>query len=762
MAKENAVQNSRRSTLHPKNGFGTGGIIIFILLILVAGGACYYYYDMQQKERIRMEQEAKAQEEARAERIRKLNEEAKRAREEAERERLKAEEEAQRKAAEEAEKEAQRKAAAEREARRKAEEEERLRRERERQSKKEPKKVAEPEKGDYDESVDLTGKLSREEQEKFSAMTENLLKVGNYDEFSKAFTQKTVGAVRGLLGGKDEKLDYPSYRASRNLMNAVELCILINYVGESGLRALTHPTSGTSAEFPAIEGASPKNGCEFLRWLLNDPSRPLHVFIQNFMLQEGNPKNMEYSLRTLYAIWLNTPEDDRAKYLNLAIACSLVNPDIARSNGSLRNPEAPILTMPEVFVYYYQRDSKNRLLTNVQKMSVAKLLMVVDARLTRSEFDWVEKNLNYDRASWSSKAYNSVKYLMDRATDGKDPYTHYTFAEILKEGGVCRDQAYYAANTAKVMGIPAVYAVGDGDRGLHAWVVSHDSDTVWNQINSYGYKTGTYINPCSGRRHHESMLLLQTKKEKPGQYDGAADCIALSRFLLSNGNVDEARSAARYVSGAFPTLTAAWSNLVTMLGQSGGSKIETDEWQRIRSTLVAQSRKNTELTDIAAEVEDRYLIRNGSDADKKQAMTRSLRQLRNNGGEERSDLVVKAIGRQASLLTDSKNVRGLNKLFTRELKNYTGRGDVFAELLSVCMANYEKAGATARDWEQLAKVAEKLFEKEIRSGGGDYFKLKKEANIQQIIAKLYTNAGKTKKATQILAEADERLKNAKQ
>ena len=110
-----------------------------------------------------------------------------------------------------------------------------------------------------------------------------------------------------------------------------------------------------------------------------------------------------------------------------------------------------------------------------------------------------------------------------------------TFEEIRKEGGVCRDQAYYAANTAKVMGIPAVYAVGDGDRGPHAWVVSNDSETQWNQINSYGYKTGTYSNPCSGRWHHESMLLLQTKKEKPGQYDGAADCIALSRFLTVHG-----------------------------------------------------------------------------------------------------------------------------------------------------------------------------------------------------------------------------------
>lgn len=759
--KRSTPSSSSRTAGRPvKKSGGNGGIIILLLLILAVGGGCYYYYTVQEKERIRMEKEAKAREKARAEKARKAKEEAERkAREKAEAERLKAEEEeARRKAAEE---EARRKA--EEEARRRAEEEERRRREQEQQQEEpdeepeEPEQPTEPEKGDYDDSVDLTGTLSREDREKFNAMLENLLKEGNYEEFSKAFTQKTVEAVRGLLGGSGEKLNYHAYRSSRNLMNSVELCTLINYAGESGMKAITHPEDAS-----AIKGSSPEKGRDFIRWLVNDRSRPLHAFIQNFMLQEGRPENMAYSIQTLYTIWLNTPEKERAKYLNLAIACSLVNPGTARSNGSMRNPKTPALTMPEIFEYFRLRDSKKKLLTDVKKMSVARLLLVVDARLNRSEFEWVEKNLSYDRASWASKAYNSIKYLMERAKNGKDPYTHYTFAEIKKEGGVCRDQAYYAANTAKVMGIPAVYAVGDGDRGPHAWVVSNDAETQWNQINSYGYKTGTYANPCSGRRHHESMLLLQTQKEKPGQYDGAADCIALSRFLLSNENVDEARGAARYVTGAFPTLTAAWSNLVEMLEQEGGSEIGMGEWRRIHNTLGVQSRKNTELTDIASDVEDKHIINDRSATGKKQAMDRSLRQLRRNGGEERSDLVVEAIGRQGTMLAENQDVRGLYNLYRRELKGYTKRGDVFGLLLGQCISNYEKAGATKRDWAQLAKEAEKLFEKEIRSGGGDYFKLTKEVAIQKQVANLYANAENEKKADKIMADAMERLKNAKQ
>ncbi len=757
MAQKRSTRPSSSSRPVKKSG-GNGGIIILLLLILAVGGGCYYYYTVQEKERIRLEKEAKAREAARAEKARKAKEEAERlAREKAEQARLKAEEEARRKAAEE---EARRKAEEE-EARRRAEEERRRKQQQEEPDEvpDEPEPPTEPEKGDYDDSVDLTGTISREDREKFNAMLENLLKEGNYAEFSKAFTQKTVEAVNGLLGGSGERLNYHAYRSSRNLMNSVELCTLINYAGESGMRFITHPEdSPTSKPF---KGSSPEKGRDFIRWLVNDRSRPLHAFIQNYMLQEGRPEHMSFAIQTLYHIWLNTPERDMAKYLNLAIACSLVNPGHANSTGRLRNPKTPLLTLPELFEYFRQRDSKRKLLTDVKKMSVARLLLVVDIRLNRSELEWVEKNLSYDRASWANKAYNSIKYLMERAKNGKDPFTHYTFAEILKQGGICMDQAYYSANTSKVMGIPAVYTVGDGDRGPHAWVVSNDAEGVWKQTNSYGYKTGTYSNPCSGRQHHESTLLLQTKKEKPGQYDGAADCIALSRFLLSNGNVDEARGAARYVISAFPTLTAAWSNLVEMLGQDGGSEVEPGEWRRVHNMLGVQSRKNTELTDIAAEVEDKYIISGRSASGKKQAMDRSLRQLRRNGGEERSDLIVEALGRQASMLAENKDIRGLYNLYRKELKGYTKRGDIFGQLLSQCISNYEKAEASPRDWAQLAKEAEKLFEKEIRSGGGDYFKLTKEVSIQRQVADIYSKADNSKKAEKISKDANERLSNAK-
>ena len=62
-----------------------------------------------------------------------------------------------------------------------------------------------------------------------------------------------------------------------------------------------------------------------------------------------------------------------------------------------------------------------------------------------------------------------VEYLMERAVDGLNPYQEYSFAEILKEGGICGDQSYFCVNTARAQGIPAMTIAGETDLGGHAW-----------------------------------------------------------------------------------------------------------------------------------------------------------------------------------------------------------------------------------------------------------------------------------------------------
>ncbi len=734
----------------------SAGVWVTLLVALALGGGGYYYVQEQQRaEEARLAALAKAEREVELRRQRE-EEERRRAEEEARRQREAAEEaERQRLAAEEAER--KRLEAEEAERRRLAEEEaERLRKLREQQTEPDPEPVPEPEptKTIYDNELVLVGGASntKENREIFDGMVNQMLEKGEYELFATAFAKKIRACAPELISG--EKMSYSTYRSSKVLASAMDLCLVLEMAEPAGMAALLGvPAEGGQ---PSADAAAAR---EFLLWALNAKSRPLHCFMRAFELNEGRPQNMAGAMKTWFTLWKATPEKMRDKYLNLAIACSLLRPEVANSGGMLRNPQTPILTVPQVYDYFCEMDAKKKLLVDVKKMSVSQLLYVVDVRLPRSEFDWVQENLKYTQAQWG-QAYPSIRYLMARATNGKDPYTHYTFAELRKEGGVCRDQGYFAANTAKCKGIPAVYITGDGDRGPHAWIATMVDALTWKQTGSYGYNTGRFTNPCSGRGQHESVLLSQNKTTTDERLTGAAEGMIVSDYLSRIGCTNEARAAAKYVTSAFPRLTAAWSNRLKVLSAEPDNMPDEETWKQVSRELGRLGRHNPELLDFAAEIESDHLMEGKSVASQKSSMKRSLRKLQRSVGDERSDLVLEAVERQAELLVEAKDMRGLAALYKKQLKESTKRGDVFQSLLSSYMRHWEELEATERNWGSLAKEVESIFEKGVLTGTSDHFKLKKEVAIQKMIAEAYRKAGNDRKADKLSESADRRLKNS--
>lgn len=743
MAKQVLKSAKQIRTRKPQKSGGKGWLVALLLIALGGGG--YYGYDMYQKK----ENERKAQEAARLARIaadKKLAEEmARLAAEKEEQDRLAAEEEARRKAAEEEE------------ARRKAEEE-RLRKLREAQDKPDTpaKDVEEPDKTDstpsqkvseYDKEVPMYGAnaTGASARKQFDELVDKLLEKKDFDAFEKAMSAKIKESIVNYTGSG--KLNYAQYKNNRNLIQAVDLCLLIRTAGADALKGLAE-TEGDEND---------NNGTDFIRWALRDKSQPLHLFLQNYQTQEGRDENVAHSIRQFYTIWAEMEEKDREKYLNLSIAGALINPQAAEAAGGYRGDE-PRLTVPEVCAYMREMDKKRKLVTDIKKLSVSQLLFVVDVRLPQSEIDWAAENVNYAQSDWSN-AYNSIKYVMERAAVGKDLYELYTFEEIRKEGGVCRDQGYFSCNTGKCRGVPAVYIVGDGDRGPHAWMVNLVDNVKWVQTNSYGYNSGRFTNPCSGRSQHESTLLSKDVKTTDAKLVPAADAMILANYLSRIGCTKEAHSTARYVTTAFPTLTAAWAHYVKVLGHDENNIPPDKVWRKIDTDLIQLSKKNSELLDIAAEVEDKYLLSGKNAASKQMALRRSMSQLNKRGGDDRADLVLNAVNRQAEVFAETRNLTGLAGLYRKQLKKYTSRGDIFGQLLEQYM-NHLGDEAPARAWNVLAKDADKLFEKHVRSNGSDLFKLKKEVAIQNQIATAWEKAGNERKATKMREDAELRMQKA--
>lgn len=733
------------------------GLIVGIILALgVLGGGGYYYMQMQEQ----VKAEAMARKEAAERRAREAAEARLKAAQEAEAAR-KAREEAKRLAAEEAARkaaeEAERQAAVEAERRRReAEETERRRREAEEAARRqqadapatESAQEEPPPPSPYAEDVLLTGSDCNlpANVTAFNSMVDGLLRRGDFDAFAAAFNPRIKAVMPELING--DKLGHSAYARCRNLVQAIDLCFLADMAGPEVLREMLAPS-----------GREYRNGPEapqlFFKWALRDKTQPLHTLLQNFMMNEGSPANMGYAIRLFFDLWERTPERDRGKYLNLAIACSLVSPAVAQAATKVRDSKTPPLSMVQVYDYFREKDAAKKLVTDIKKLSVSQLLYVVDVRLPRSEFEWVLKNLKYNQSNWG-EAYGSIRYRMDRAAQKVDPYTSYTFEEIRKEGGICMDQAYFAHTTAKCVGIPAVYIVGDGDRGGHAWIASLVDGVSWQQTGSYGYKTGRFANSCSGRWLHESVLLNQTKKTTDEKMEKAADGMLLSAYLMRIGSSAEARGAAKFVTSAYPLLTAGWVNRVRVLAFDEKNMPEQEVWRSISQNLMRHGRKNGELIDLATEVEDQYLMAAKSTSAQKSSMKRSMDTLKRTVGEGRSDLVVEAIERQGRLLSEEGDIRGLSVLYKKQLKEFTNRGDIFQQLLGQYM-NFMGEEATERQWKAMAKDVEKLFEKHVRTGGGDHFKLSKEVAIQHMIAEAYDKAGDTKKAEKIRRDAESRM-----
>ncbi len=744
-----------------KKSGGGGGVWLIVLLLLAAVGGGWYYYDQQEKEKARLEAQAQA-----------------RAKEEAARKRA-AEEEARRKAAAE---EARRKAEEE-EARRRAEEEEAARRRAEEEARRKAQEVEktdtpeEPEPtpvepqpeeptetptqvGPYEADLPLIGgaTTTRENKELYNSMIERVLTEGDFQDFERAFAEKIKAAIPEIVN--NDKLNFNSYKRSKQLMQAVALCHLIRLTGVDNMKELVKPSPGTMIGENEL---GTEGGKLFMQWMLKDKSDPLHHFMHSYTANSGHPRNMNYHLQTLYKLWLITPERDRTKYLNLAIACALIEPGRAAANSQVKTKE-PTLNIEQVYNYFREMDAKNKLLTDVKKMDVSDLLFVVDVRLPKSEFDWVQKNMKYTQAQWGD-AYSSIRYRMEIAAGSLSEaklYQKYNFAEIREDGGVCRHQAYFAANTAKCKGIPAVYIVGDGDRGPHAWIASMTDNVTWKQTGSYGYNTGRFANPCSGRSMHESVLLNQTKKTSDDKLSAAYEGMLLAEYLVSIGSSAEARGTARYVTGAFPQLTTAWSSRIRVLTADKENMPNADYWRKMSNELKRHGKKNAELLDLAGEIDSNYALEGKNYNAKRTAMKRNLDKLVRTIGDERSDLLLEAVNSQAELLAEEKDIRGLTQLYNKMLKETTKRGDIFGSLLRQYIKHMQEAEASKRDWSAMARATEKLYEKGVQSNTSDHFKLSKEVEVQKIIGDIYEKAGNTKKAEKLRESAEERLRLSKE
>lgn len=182
-------------------------------------------------------------------------------------------------------------------------------------------------------------------------------------------------------------------------------------------------------------------------------------------------------------------EDERAALANqeLCIAYAVVWDRYSRHSRFSRPAIEPDCMM-NTYRYFNRFAGEMKLRPQLLPWELA--VYVVDLSVTTPERLWALEN--YTRVPNIGRTFFEVPYtspLSPALGSGRD--VDYTLMNIRRMGGVCMEQAYFAGQVGKCLGVPSVYCHGEGKRGGHAWVgfLRTDIRPVYWDFNSgrYGY-----------------------------------------------------------------------------------------------------------------------------------------------------------------------------------------------------------------------------------------------------------------------------------
>ncbi len=241
---------------------------------------------------------------------------------------------------------------------------------------------------------------------------------------------------------------------------------------------------------------------------------------------------------------------DVLAYPQLAVAFATTQP--------LRHVRPPpdACSLVEAFRWYTDADVPFR--HDLKDLPYELLRFLADSRLNLSERAWAVRTYAAQRKL--AKAYFDLRYDIDhlrKGTPKRIASLEYTLANLRKVGGVCIEQAYYAAEVCKALGVPAAIVVGRGASGVHHAWFAHlagrgnrlEWDTRTGRYPSQKYFIGVVRNPADGGQMLDAELALygaaaQLPLARRRQADAATASAALLAERIASAPGDEVKLTA--------------------------------------------------------------------------------------------------------------------------------------------------------------------------------------------------------------------------
>ena len=302
-------------------------------------------------------------------------------------------------------------------------------------------------------------------------------------------------------------------------------------------------------------------------WLLGDTA-----FSEEFFSLLTPQDYVPEVFRILDALHRGTP-DKFVRYASLALAIAVVydvppppwwpHAQVAVTALPRRLP-APA----EAFAWWTKEDAAGRTFHRLTRLPAEELKFVVDAAAPFDQLVWAQKNTGYPLGQLD-RVYSTIRYRHDRIAENRPiwPGTAYSLPVILREGGICVDQAYFASEAGKARGVPTLLFGGAGGDARHAWFGFLDGTQKWQLDAGRGaeqrFVTGLAIDPQTWRQisDHELKFLSERFRALPPYRQSQIHGAFAVDYLATGAHAAAARAARAAVTTERRNLPA-WETLL--------------------------------------------------------------------------------------------------------------------------------------------------------------------------------------------------------
>jgi len=447
------------------------------------------------------------------------------------------------------------------------------------------------------------------------------------------------------------------------------------------------------------------------------------------------------------------------KYFSLALACAVVFDKPLTISHPLGNVEYGVEQTVEPlkrYMWYVEKDEKGKLAAPVHRSSARDLIWVVCAPVSTSELEWSLSHMQMHRNKWGS-TYGMIKYLMKKAVDPTyNPYKEYSFAEILKKGGICGDQSYFCVNTARAQGIPAMTIAGETNLGGHAWAGVKIDDQQWlttvGRIG--GASKGQAGNPQTGGAISEQEIQLWNDRyhRSPVVSLSVSRHLWLADFFAATNNATDQAATVHLANSLGRTFVETWRALFKLLERqtklAGQPAVPNnlDEWKSFAKDMRREFKNNPRIAELADNAENEYIFPYGTEGDAKRTFLRERRRVERDAGEQK-DIIASSLKREADVILKMggpEAKRDIRYLYDRSLRDYGGSITGFKMMASDYFSYFKDDPDYAR---KVTREIELAFERVVKTGSTDFFRATTEAGVCKMICEFYRTAGEPDRAT---------------